>query len=180
MKLKKISWLPAVVTMIIIFCFSAQPVIASSKSSQYIVTIILNIYEKIVNTPFLDKIRIQKMGIIEHIVRKGAHFSEYAVLAGMIMLHWAVWKKKGKEWMALSIFLSALYAITDEFHQIFVPGRAGRVTDVLIDTSGAITGMLIFCILSLLNQKRIIRKEKKFKVLQKNEEAKLLQKNEEV
>lgn len=166
MKFKKISWLPAVFTMIGIFCFSAQPVIASSKSSQMIANIIFDLYEKISNTPLLEEIKVQKMELIEHIVRKGAHFSEYALLAGMIMLHWAVREKKRKELIVLSILLSAIYAMTDEFHQTFVTGRAGRVTDVLIDTSGAIVGTLIFYILSLLIRKRKAVKTKKSKLLQ--------------
>ncbi|MGB4657766.1 MAG: VanZ family protein [Mobilitalea sp.] len=166
MKFKKISWLPAVLTMLVIFCFSAQPVIASSKSSQVIVNIIFDLYEKISNTPLLDGIRTQKMEIMEHIVRKGAHFSEYAFLANMIMLHLAVWGRKRKELIGLSILLSTIYAVTDEFHQIFVPGRAGRVSDVLIDASGAIVGTLIFCILALLIQRRNAAKAKKAILLQ--------------
>jgi VanZ family protein len=166
MKFKKISWLPAVLTMIIIFCFSAQPVTASSKSSQMIANIIFDLYEKISNTPLLEESKAQKMELIEHIVRKGAHFSEYALLAGMIMLHWAFREKKRKELIVLSILLSAIYAITDEFHQTFVTGRAGRVTDVLIDTSGAVVGTLLFYILSLLIRKRNAVKAKKSKLLQ--------------
>lgn len=39
--------------------------------------------------------------------------------------------------------ISTAYAATDEFHQIFVPGRAGMVTDVMIDSSGALAGILL-------------------------------------
>ena len=39
--------------------------------------------------------------------------------------------------------ISTAYAATDEFHQIFVPGRAGMLTDVMIDSSGALAGILL-------------------------------------
>ena len=38
---------------------------------------------------------------------------------------------------------SCIYASSDEIHQLFVPGRAGQVRDVLIDTSGAVAGILL-------------------------------------
>ena len=44
----------------------------------------------------------------------------------------------GKAW-----FASALYAVTDEIHQHFVPGRSGEITDVLIDSIGCLIGALI-------------------------------------
>ena len=40
---------------------------------------------------------------------------------------------------------ATLYAATDEFHQLFVPGRAGLPTDVLIDATGAALGLLVAC-----------------------------------
>ena len=43
----------------------------------------------------------------------------------------------------IAIVLTALYASTDEFHQLFVPGRSGQVRDVLIDSCGAAIGVLI-------------------------------------
>lgn len=41
------------------------------------------------------------------------------------------------------VLLCVLYAVTDEVHQAFIPGRGPRVSDVLIDTAGSITGILI-------------------------------------
>lgn len=81
-------------------------------------------------------------------VRKCAHLAEYAVLA---LLFWRAlrrpvrrdprpwsWREAG-----FSVLLVALYATTDEFHQSFVPSRYGSATDVLIDTVGAIGGILV-------------------------------------
>ena len=52
------------------------------------------------------------------------------------------------------------YAITDEFHQYFIPGRSAEIRDVLIDSSGALTGIL-FVIIVLAIIKIIKKKIKK-------------------
>ena len=44
----------------------------------------------------------------------------------------------------LAIIFCLIYACSDEFHQFFVAGRAGRLTDILIDTTGSILGVLTY------------------------------------
>ena len=56
--------------------------------------------------------------------------------------------------------VTAAYAATDEFHQLFVPGRAGRVTDVLIDSAGAFLALLAIHII-LYYHKSEIRNRKR-------------------
>lgn len=66
------------------------------------------------------------------------------------MLHLTVlfalfqWELPWKKWLKAALAVTVAYACTDELHQLFVPGRAGMVTDVLIDSTGAalITGLL--------------------------------------
>ena len=48
--------------------------------------------------------------------------------------------------------LGVLYAASDEFHQLFVPGRAGRVSDVLIDSSGVLLGIAIVSLFMHIKQ----------------------------
>src|SRR5690349_8246654 len=74
-------------------------------------------------------------------LRKCAHLTEYALLA---LLLWRALRqpvrKDPRPWRwadaRLAVFIVALYAATDEFHQLFVPTREGRVSDVMIDTVG--------------------------------------------
>jgi VanZ family protein len=81
-------------------------------------------------------------------VRKCAHLTEYAVLA---FLFWRALrrpvKRDPRSWSwrqaGAAVLLVAVYASTDEFHQRFVPSRDASVRDVLIDTTGAILGMLL-------------------------------------
>ena len=93
---------------------------------------------------------------VVHFVRKTAHVTEYAILA---LLLWRALQKPGsrrgdeadsskpKPWrwpVAWGAFaLAVLYAITDEFHQSFVPSRTGHSLDVLIDSCGAAAGLFV-------------------------------------
>lgn len=70
------------------------------------------------------------------IIRKGGHVAEYAILA--TLLFWAFGRRQ-----LLVLLLCVLYAMGDEWHQSFVPGREGAIADVLIDTVGAVFGLLV-------------------------------------
>ena len=65
-------------------------------------------------------------------------------------------KLKTKLLSALTI--SLLYAISDEIHQLFVPGRAGQIRDVLIDFSGSLTGVIFALIFITILSKIILKK----------------------
>ncbi|MDD3173313.1 MAG: VanZ family protein [Herbinix sp.] len=146
MKLNQVSWLPAVIIMIIIFCFSSKPADNSNESSMTVANEIITIYENVTNIQYQEAKRAEIAGSINHFVRKGAHFCEYALMAAAIAFHFYVRKRQGKFLFLMPIILSCLYAITDEFHQTFIPGRAGLVKDVLLDTSGAATGVFLFMV----------------------------------
>ena len=81
---------------------------------------------------------------INYPVRKTAHATEYAILGILVFMrcrYQNTWSRKRMILIAWGI--STAYAATDEFHQIFVPGRAGMMTDVMIDSSGALAGILL-------------------------------------
>ena len=80
-------------------------------------------------------------------LRKCMHATEYLILSILILN--CLRNYEIEEWKAIkiSIIISFLYACTDELHQLFVEGRTSQVTDVLIDTTGAIIGVTIFTIL---------------------------------
>lgn len=103
-------------------------------------------------------------GSLNYIVRKTAHVLEYTILCGLA--YWSYRKvqtlrsaasealsQKQKAPVAFACLLppflfTVLYAISDEWHQSFVPGRSAEVSDVLIDSSGA----LLFCVFLLLSR----------------------------
>ena len=119
----------------LIFIMSAQNGSESSEVSENIVNGALGV----------DKDRENYKHAL-FIVRKCAHFFEYAVLsilafAFVILLHRSIVKYKKS--LIISFCFSVIYAITDEIHQLFVPGRAGKITDVLIDACGAFWGITV-------------------------------------
>lgn len=78
---------------------------------------------------------LPSFGLWDVSVKKAGHFLGYAVLAlGALR---AV--LDGKRPYLTAITIAFLYALTDEFHQTFIPGRTGTLMDVAIDMSGAFT-----------------------------------------
>jgi VanZ family protein len=79
----------------------------------------------------------------EKLFYKTAHFVAYAILA---WLWWRVLASQRQcDWGVLlgAVVLTALYGISDEIHQLFVPGRHGRLADVFFDTAGALAMILL-------------------------------------
>jgi VanZ family protein len=93
------------------------------------------------------------LDVLHLVVRKAAHFVAYAVLGALALA--ALVPRPGEDddggggvvvgWreVALALGVSVAYAITDEIHQTFVPGRGGQAADVLLDAAGAIAGILL-------------------------------------
>ncbi|WP_058953530.1 VanZ family protein [Clostridium tyrobutyricum] len=77
-------------------------------------------------------------------VRKNAHVFEYFVLAILVAIAMFALGLKGRGAIVYIMFICLLYAVTDEFHQAFVPGRTSLVSDVIIDFSGSIIGIILF------------------------------------
>ncbi len=103
----------------------------------------------------------EKLGLTNHVVRKLAHFTIYALLG----LSWAnFFRSINKKFptivtAALSLLPAVVYALIDEYHQNFIFGRDGNFTDVVIDSLGAITGICIFItIFCFIKRRKIIKK----------------------
>ena len=97
-------------------------------------------------------------------IRKLGHFSEYMALGFFAFAYLSNLFMKSYEYkdfkitVLLSNLFSILYAISDEFHQTFVEGRDGNIVDVLIDSSGALVGILVSSIVYFLIIKKIVKK----------------------
>ncbi|MFR5886378.1 MAG: VanZ family protein [Anaerostipes hadrus] len=88
-------------------------------------------------------------------VRKTAHFTEYAVLGFFTYKAVSCDVLDRKKAVLTAQLISTGYASTDEIHQMFVPGREGKVFDVMIDSCGAFCGIMV----SLITQKLIEKKK---------------------
>ncbi len=147
------SALPMLLLMGVIFSFSAKTAVESSKSSNVIVDVLMD--EHLIGGVAKDPEKVREL--LSFLVRKSAHMAEFAVLA-MLALFWlSSFPMTYRRRCILAVLISACYAATDEFHQLFVPGRSGEVRDVLVDTAGAVIGILFLSLLRFI----IIRKKKK-------------------
>lgn len=141
--LKPLSFIPAILVAAMIFQFSAQNADASSQVSRGLTERIVHSvnYRLEMNwTPAEQEAAVEHL---EFYVRKAAHFSEYLVFAMTLSLPLYVYGVRGFRLYLLALFLTAAYACSDEAHQMFVSGREPRLRDVIIDTCGGLTGLLI-------------------------------------
>ena len=95
------------------------------------------------------------VNVISIVVRKGAHVTEYILLCTSFLTAFWVSGVRGK-WRNIGSFVFTFgYACSDEFHQLFVPGRAGQFRDVLIDSSGALVLSIIVVLVMYIRKKRV-------------------------
>ncbi len=132
-----------VLWMAVIFWFSSAPAKESTHMSLSAGRMAARIF-----VPAFDEWAPEKQDAfaekIDYPVRKTAHAGEYAVLG--VWMYGTVNSFSGRKrvcrgvtaWAAASV-----YAATDEFHQLFVPGRSGQISDVLLDSTGAAAGILL-------------------------------------
>lgn len=148
-----VSLLPAFIMMVIIFIFSSKTAVESNDSSSVIATLVLETKEQIFGTSDNNSGDIT-IEFINHIVRKAAHMTEYAMLAILLGIHFFTIKVSTKKFFILNISICVLYAMSDEFHQLFVDGRSGQIGDVGIDSIGVVFGTLIFYLFIKKNMNR--------------------------
>lgn len=157
---RKIFLMLMIIMMICIFLFSSRTADESTDDSYLVGRLVSELF-----VPDFEEwsAKDQQAFIekIDHPVRKTAHATEYAVLA---MLAAGAYlpacierdlggsregavdrRESGRKKRALfSAWLTAsAYAATDEFHQLFVPGRSGQISDVILDSAGALAGVVI-------------------------------------
>lgn len=136
-KLSKIHLLLPLLWMAVIFVLSHQSASISSGQSSVFVEQLRHI------APSVDQ------QLLTFLVRKGAHIFAYFVLG--ILTFNALWrvdlsKFKFNYPLGLSIIVCALYATSDEFHQLFISGRSGEIRDIIIDSCAATVGVFIISI----------------------------------
>ena len=135
--------------MYMVYWFSAQQGSDSSDLS----TKVAKVIAAIVYVGFDTFGAAEKLEILQGMsfsVRKAAHMTEFALLGGcMTATLWQLAQLISKERATVStaallgFILTVAYAASDEYHQLSVVGRAGQFTDVLIDSAGALIGILV-------------------------------------
>lgn len=127
-----VKWALVLIWMSIIFIFSNQPAVVSDEKSRFVIEV-FQILGLNLNSVLGE--------LANFAVRKVAHFMEYFIL--YLLIFSALNKNPNlKKTLLIALAIVFLYAITDEFHQLFVSGRSGGIKDVVIDSFGG-TGALI-------------------------------------
>ena len=146
------AWLPALCIMIIIFSFSAREASDSSHTSSHLLDMLARISEHLFGvairhgTTLYDTLHV--------IIRKLGHLSEYMALGFFLTLPLHMHGLRRFRLLLAGEAVSILYACSDEFHQLFVPGRDGNITDVAIDSLGALIGTGAALLLLYLIQRK--------------------------
>ncbi len=113
--------------LIMIFFLSQQDGSDSTKSSGFVLRLLESLFNRELN---------------EAIIREGAHFTEYLILGTLSVNVGYAFKKHLQPFAAL--LFGAVYALSDEIHQIFIPGRACQLFDWAVDTAGVLCGVFLF------------------------------------
>lgn len=146
MKTKRLRILSLVVALgilVAIWLFSAQSAAESSGLSGSLARFLMRM-------PFGDNLELVED--LDHILRKMAHFTIYGML-GVSLAGTVINWRKGRV-IALAVAVGAVVAMLDELHQSFVPGRGPSWSDVLLDTTGVIVGVMVVLGLRLMYWRR--------------------------
>ena len=136
--------------MSVIFAFSHQPAEESSDLSD---RMIVRITEKVRHKELTDKEKEEVVEKFTVLIRKTAHFIEYLILGILVYITILDFDKYKAKAFTYAILICCFYACTDEIHQIFIPGRAGRVLDTIIDTLGSTVGVYIYSLINKTKKK---------------------------
>lgn len=157
--IKSLLFVMMIVCMGAIFVFSSQN---SEKSNIISKSVAEKITEKAPSAaesaPQKDAVKFDRLNLI---VRKYAHFTLFFALGLISSLYAAVVFKKKRTALIFTLLLCLIWASLDEIHQLYVPGRDGSVTDVLIDMSGSVLAAVIVMAVRLAvcaSKKRIEKK----------------------
>ena len=131
---RQMVWLILLILYIgVIYSRSMKPAVQSSQESGAVLEAAIEL---------LNHAGLQSSWLTEHIVRKTAHFVEYAGMGVLLFGNLASLKAKSEKWLAGMLAVLAV-PLVDETIQLFSTGRAAMVQDVWLDISGAVFGLAI-------------------------------------
>ena len=139
--LRTILTILLIINCIIIFNFSEQNSEESTNLSRKVTVTVLSVSNNY--TEPITQEDFNKIDHTEYVIRKLAHFSIYTCLGIILMSLASTSKFTIKKKMIICILAGMIYAILDEIHQSFTPGRTPLVGDVIIDTVGVTVGCLL-------------------------------------
>lgn len=168
--LRNLAGVLAIVWMCIIFAFSAQTKEESGAVSNTFTYQLVSSTRTFFNLDLSDTQVKEIADAIEGFVRKAAHMTEFGILSVLLFIWIGQWEMALYRRGLTAAGAAAVYAATDEIHQLFVPGRSGRFSDVCIDSAGAFLGVLVFVVIvKLVTTIRSLKEKREARRLQKAE-----------
>ena len=142
-----------VIWMAFIFSMSSQNSEVSSNTSGETIKVVLSVIPNFTEQP--EEVQEKVVEDFQFITRKSAHFIASMILGILAILLFLQYENINKK-PQLAFLLCVVYAISDEVHQLFVPGRSGQVSDVIIDSSGSFVGIVVvlLCVTLLATKKQ--------------------------
>ena len=138
-------WVPAALWYGLIWRFSSQPGDTSGSVSAEVIEGALvsgGSYYSAVSS----HVQLAVDWLLNPYIRKAAHMFLFFVLAMLVWLALSRLLKSRTRRAAATALLCTVLAVLDEFHQTLVPGRSGKLTDVLIDASGIVIALALFAL----------------------------------
>jgi VanZ family protein len=137
----------SLVDMAVIFWMSSQSGEQSGQLSSGLAEKLLSIFSG------SGEINPQTVANIEQIIRMLGHFTEFFLLGLFVILFINTYKISKKKIYLFALVFCLIYSISDEIHQIFVPGRAFEIADMAINIAGSAAGILLFALINKMAYK---------------------------
>ena len=132
-----LSWLLVAAVLLLIFSLSDQPAKESNALSKAISTMLVGTVHTVFPEAELPVWRMNRF------LRQAAHFGIYLILGLALDNGLRMSGVEGRKRILMAILFCAVYATGDELFQLTVPGRGTELVDVLMDSAGAVTGVLV-------------------------------------
>ena len=142
-KVNYAKWIFVLMTLVwlgMIFSFSLEQAEESTETSMKVVKKVIEIVSPELSKD-IDKMPANKMKLLHEFIRKCAHYTEFMILG--ILSGLSVWQMKWKQKILIPAGFCVMSAMADETIQLFVSGRNAALKDVLLDSLGAVTGILL-------------------------------------
>lgn len=142
-----VAWLAVVAWMVLIFSMSNQVAEQSGEISKTATQIL---FERFFSgfDELTDEQQTEFVLGAEYAVRKAAHIAEYFILSALVITALLFNKFNPLKRSITAVTVSIIYAATDEIHQLFVVGRSGKFSDVLVDAIGIIAAAAIYLLIT--------------------------------
>lgn len=138
--IRALLWAAVILTAAMIFIFSSESGEDSAETSDALTMAVIRLFD----TGYEQREAEEQADIYEFaslVVRKCAHFSEFALLGLFLRWLFASYTDRHRSMAAWGI--GTAYAVTDELHQLFVTQRAAMGMDVAVDSLGVMAGVLL-------------------------------------